>query len=305
MQLKELNVVTGAFGYTGAYITRRLLNMGKEVRTLTGHPDRRSSLAEQVAVYPFSFDRPDQMVEALRGASVLYNTYWIRFAHKEMNFERAVANTRTLIAVAEEAGVRRIVHISITNASADSPLPYFRGKGLVEETIRSSGLSYAILRPSLIFGEEDLLINNIAWFLKKFPYFFIAGAGDYPVQPVYVEDLAELAIRVGAEDANLVVDSVGPEVFTYERLVQLIAENVSSRVKTVHVRPWLLLLVSRLVGQVVRDVVLTPDEIKGLMAGLLVSKGEPTGQTSFTRWLRENGNRLGTRYVSELNRHYR
>lgn len=305
MQLKELNVVTGAFGYTGAYITRRLLNMGQEVRTLTGHPDRRSSLAEQVAVYPFSFDRPDQMVEALRGASVLYNTYWIRFAHKEMNFERAVANTRTLIAVAEEAGVRRIVHISITNASADSPLPYFRGKGLVEETIRSSGLSYAILRPSLIFGEEDLLINNIAWFLKKFPYFFIAGAGDYPVQPVYVEDLAELAIRVGAEDTNLVVDSVGPEVFTYERLVQLIAENVSSRVKTVHVRPWLLLLVSRLVGQVVRDVVLTPDEIKGLMAGLLVSNGEPTGQTSFTRWLRENGNRLGTRYVSELNRHYR
>lgn len=305
MQLKELNVVTGAFGYTGAYITRRLLNMGKEVRTLTGHPDRRSSLAKQVAVYPFSFDRPDQLVQALRGASVLYNTYWIRFAHKEMNFERAVANTRTLIAAAEKAGVRRIVHISITNASADSPLPYFRGKGLVEETIRSSGLSYAILRPSLIFGEEDLLINNIAWFLKKFPYFFIAGAGDYPVQPVYVEDLAELAIRVGAEDANLVVDSVGPEVFTYERLVRLIAENVSSRVKAVHVRPWLLLLASRLVGQVVRDVVLTPDEIKGLMAGLLVSSGEPTGQTSFTRWLRENGNRLGTRYVSELNRHYR
>ncbi len=305
MQATDLNVVTGAFGYTGAYITRRLLNMDKEVRTLTGHPNSRSSLANQVPAYPLSFDRPDQLVEALRGASVLYNTYWIRFAYKETNFERAVANTEALIWAAAEAGVRRIVHISITNASVDSPLPYFRGKGLVEKTIRSSELSYAILRPALIFGAEDVLVNNIAWFLKKFPSFFIGGAGDYPVQPVYVEDLAELAVRVGADDSNLVVDSVGPEVFTYHQLVRLIAEKVGSRVKTVHVRPGLVLLVSRLVGQLLRDVVLTPDEMQGLMAGLLVSNEEPTGETGFTRWLQENCGSLGARYVSELNRHYR
>jgi NADH dehydrogenase len=279
--------------------------MGKEVRTLTGHPHSGGPLVNQVAAYPFSFDRPDKLVEALRGAKVLYNTYWIRFAYKGTNFEQAVANTETLIRAAEEAGVRRVVHISITNAAADSPLPYFRGKGLVEDAIRGSGLSYAILRPSIVFGKEDLLINNIAWFLKKFPYFLIGGTGDYPVQPVYVEDLAEMAVRAGADDHSLVVDSVGPEVFTYERLVQFIAENVGRRVRTVHVRPGLVLLASRLLGQVLRDVVLTPDEMKGLMAGLLVSDGEPTGQTSFTRWLQGNSSELGARYVSELNRHYR
>lgn len=298
-------MVTGAFGYTGGYIARRLLAMGKEVRTLTGHPDPRNSLVSQVPAFPFNFDQPDQLIETLRGASVLYNTYWIRFAYRGMDFEKAVENSQTLVRAAEEAGVRRMVHISITNASADSPLPYFRGKALVEQAIQSSKLSYAILRPTLTFGAEDILINNIAWFLRKFPWFVIAGSGDYQVQPVYVEDLAEQAVRAGADDTNLIVDSVGPEVFTYEQLVRLIAKKVGSHAKTVHVRPGLVLLLSRLLGHLVRDVVLTSDELRGLMAGRLVSDEKATGQTSLSRWLDENGARLGVRYVSELNRHYR
>lgn len=298
-------MVTGAFGYTGGHIARRLLAMGKEVRTLTGHPDRPSSLVNQVPAFPFNFDQPDQLVESLRGASVLYNTYWIRFASRGMDFDKAVANTRTLVRAAEEAGVRRIVHISITNASADSPLPYFWGKALAEQAVQSSKLSYAILRPTLIFGVEDILINNIAWFLRKFPWIFIAGSGDYLVRPVYVDDLAEQAAGAGADDTNLIVDSVGPEVFTYEQLVRLIAKKVGSRAKTLHVRPGLVLLLSRLVGHLVRDVVLTPDELRGLMAGLLVSDGKATGQTSLSRWLDENGGLLGVNYVPELNRHYR
>jgi len=135
METAELNVVTGAFSHTGKYITRRLLSMGKTVRTLTGHPNRENPFGHQVSASLFDFDNPSQLKESLKGATTLYNTYWVRFSRGEVTFDKAVENTKTLIKAAEEADVHSIVHISITNPSEKSPFPYFRGKGLVEEAI--------------------------------------------------------------------------------------------------------------------------------------------------------------------------
>src|SRR5439155_7954939 len=128
----------GAFGYTGKYIARRLLAMGRRVLTLTGHPDRPNPFGELVSVAPFRFEQPEALAETLRGASVLYNTYWVRFSRGGVTFEKAVENSRVLIRAAEAAGVRRIVHVSITHASEDSPLGYFRGKGQIEAAIASA-----------------------------------------------------------------------------------------------------------------------------------------------------------------------
>ena len=168
METAELNVVTGAFSYTGNYITRRLLSMGKRVRTLTGRPNRENLFGYQVSASPFNFDNPSQLMKSLQGATTLYNTYWVRFPHGQVTFDKAVENTKTLIKAAEAAGVRRIIHISITNPSEESPLPYFRGKALVEKAITNSKLSYAVVRPTVIFGTEGILINNIAWLLRRF-----------------------------------------------------------------------------------------------------------------------------------------
>jgi len=305
MQTPDLSVVTGAFGYTGKYITRRLLSMGEGVRTLTGHPNAPNPFDGQVSVFPFNFHNPDELAESLRGAGTLYNTYWVRFPRGPVTFEKAVQNTRSLIVAAEKAGVRRIVHISVTNASEDSSLPYFRGKGLVEKAVMSSGLSYAIVRPTLVFGIEDILINNIAWLLRRFPVFAIAGSGDYRVQPVSVEDVAEIAIGAAHRDENTVVDAVGPETYTFDAIVRLIAHNVRSRAKIVHLSPTPALFLSRLIGYVVNDVVLTRAEIEGLMANLLVSEGPATGQRRFSDWIAENAGRVGTSYASELGRHFR
>jgi NADH dehydrogenase len=305
METPEVNVVTGAFGYTGQYITRRLLARGVRVRTLTGHPGRPNPFGPQVRVYPFHFDRPTELVRSLEGATTLYNTYWVRFNYGAVTFERAVENTRTLIRAAEEAGVRRLVHISITNASPDSPLPYFRGKGLVEEAVKGSRLSHAIIRPTVIFGAEDILINNIAWLLRRFSVFAIFGRGDYRLQPVYVEDVADLAVETGRREDNLVVDAAGPEVYTFEELVRLTAEKLGRKVRLVHVRPGLGLALGRLIGRAVGDVLITADEIKGLMTNLLVSPGPPTCLTRFSAWLERNASVLGIRYASELARHYR
>ncbi len=303
METSELNVVTGAFSHTGKYITRRLLYMGERVKTLTGHPNRENPFGDQVSAYPFNFDNPSQLVESLQGATTLYNTYWIRFPQRWGTFDKAVENTKTLIKAAEDAGVRRMVHISITNPSEESPFPYFKGKALVEKAIINSKLSYAIVRPALIFGMEGILINNIAWLLRRSPIFAIFGSGDYRIQPVFVEDVAEIAVNAGNKNDNMIMDAGGPEIFQFEELVRLIADKIHSRARIVHVRPRLALFLARLTGYIVGDVVITRDEMEGLMSNLLISQDPATGQTRLSQWLGENADAIGVKYASELKRH--
>jgi uncharacterized protein YbjT (DUF2867 family) len=305
MSAPEVNVITGAFSYTGKYITRRLLAMGKVVRTLTGHPDNPNPFGERVRVFPFNFDKPEELVMSLQGATTLYNTYWIRFSHGPVTFDRAVKNTKILIKAAQEAGVQRIVHVSITNPAKTSRLPYFRGKAILEQAIIDSGLSYAIIRPTVIFGAEDILINNIAWLLRHFPVFPIFGSGEYCLQPIYAEDMANLVINAGQQEGNLVLDAAGPDIFTFEELVRLIADKLHRRVMIIHANPGLAFYTAKLIEPVVGDVLITRDEIAGLMANLLISQKPPTGHTHLGNWLEQNVDSVGKKYASELNRHYR
>jgi len=297
-------VITGAFSYTGRYTTRLLLNRGYRIRTLTYHPNRENPFGESVQVFPYNFDRPDQLRESLRGASALINTYWVRFPHGESTFESAVQNTHTLITAAKDAGVRRIVHVSIANPSLQSRLGYYKGKAQLEQAVIDSGLSYAIVRPTVIFGVEDILINNIAWFVRRFPVFGIPGDGRYAIRPIYVEDMARLLADAVDQSGNAVLDAVGPETFSFEELVKLVAAKIRRSVRLVHL-PMPLAYASTLVtGWFVGDVVLTWEEYKGLMENLLAPQGPPTGQTRLSEWLTENRERVGRRYASEVARHY-
>jgi NADH dehydrogenase len=300
----DLHLVTGAFGFTGRHITRLLLDRGLRVRTLTGHPDRPNPFGDQVEVAPYRFDDPEAMARSLAGVRVLYNTYWIRFAHGALTFDRAVASSRALFAAARAAGVERVVHVSITHPDATSPLPYFRGKALVEQALIESGLSHAILRPTVLFGAGDILINNIAWLLRRLPVFGIFGDGRYRMQPVFVEDLAALAVAQGESRGNVVLDAVGPETYAYEDLVRLVRDRLGRRTRLIHVPPSLGLVASRLAGPLLHDVVITRDEIVGLMNSLLVSSNPPTCPTRFREWLDQHAEELGREYASEVRRHY-
>jgi NADH dehydrogenase len=302
--MPEVDVVTGAFGYTGRYITARLLDSGRSVMTLTGHPNRPNPFGDRVAVAAFGFDDRRKLAEHLRGATTLYNTYWVRFLRGEVTFERAVANSETLIHAAEDAGVPRIVHVSITNPSEDSPFAYFRGKARVEEMIRDSGLGYAIVRPTVIFGREDILINNIAYILRRIPIFGIPGSGSYRLRPVSVEDVADICVRSGRAESDEVIDAVGPETFTFEGLVRLIAQTIGRRTLFVHVPPAVALNAAAIIGRVVGDVMVTSDELDGLMAELVTTEGPATGTRRLTEWLTLNAAVVGKRYASEVARHY-
>ena len=296
--------VTGAFSYSGKYIARRLLDGNEEVITLTNHPNRPDPFSGRVRSFPLDFNNGSQLTETLRGVETLVNTYWIRFDQGRNTQPRAVENTRKLVLAAEEAGVKRIVHISITNPSADSPLPYFQGKAANEKTVIESGMRYAILRPTVLFGKEDILINNIAWLLRRLPVFGLPGDGSYRLSPVYVDDLAKLAVDSIYSNENYIWDAVGPDEFTFKGLVQLIENTLGVQRLLIAFPPRLALLAAQIISLFVHDVMLTPEEVDGLMSNLLISKEPPRCKTHLADWLMENRDRVGAKYASELERHF-
>ncbi|MDH5680373.1 MAG: NAD(P)H-binding protein [Spirochaetota bacterium] len=302
MKTQEKHAVTGAFGYSGQYITRRLLDKGHEVISLTNSTDRFNPFGDKVKAQAFHFDHPDKLIDSLRGVKVIYNTYWVRFNHKTFTHEAAVQNTFTLFKAAKAAGVERIVHISITNPSESSPYEYFSGKARMEKALIESGLSHAILRPAVLFGKEDILINNIAWMLRKFPVFGVFGDGNYKMQPIYVDDLARLAVDHGEAKENVIVDAIGPETFTYRDLVRELAGIMGINRPIWSIPPWLGFLIGKVVGSLVGDVIITKPEIGGLMDGLLFVESKASGSTKLTDWAKANSDTIGRHYTSELAR---
>ena len=299
----KLNLVTGAFSYTGKYIAKLLLTTGEKVQTLTGHPHR-NPFKKRIIVFPYNFDNLNKLKETLEGVNTLYNTYWIHFSYHKSSIDKAVENTKKLVLAAKEAGVKRIVHISVSNPCETSPLPYFRGKARAEEFIINSKLSYAIIRPTIIFGLESIPINNIAYFLRKFPLFAVFGSGKYLIQPIFVGDVAEIAVKLGHREENIIVDIAGPEIFTYNQLVHLIAEKVNSRAKIIHLPPEITLFIGKLLGYILKDVTINRNEMRGLMSNVYVSKNPFIGKTYISQWLEKNAKKIGTKYISELNRYY-
>lgn len=294
--------VTGAFGYSGRYITQRLLEAGHQVITLTNSTERQNPFGHRIQVAPFHFEQPDALKNSLQGVDVLINTYWVRFNHRHFTHEQAVKNSKVLFQSAKDAGVRRIVHISITNPDINSQLSYFRGKAEVERALQETGVSHCILRPAVLFGKEDILINNIAWSLRHLPVIAVFGKGNYKLQPIYVDDLAAAAVAKAVGNTNEIVNALGPETFTYRELMDKIKLGLGLKRLVVGVPPLFGYLGCRLLGFFVRDVIITREEIRGLMENRLCADAPPLGATKLTDWLREHRESLGRRYTSEMAR---
>ncbi|HMU44148.1 MAG TPA: NAD(P)H-binding protein [Ignavibacteriaceae bacterium] len=300
-----LNVVTGSFGYIGKCITCKLLEQGEEVRTITTHPDKPNPFGNAVKAFSYNFDNPEELTNSLRGAETLYNTYWIRFEYDNQTYRQTIKNTITLFNCAKEAGIKRIVHISVTNASVNSDLPYYAGKAEQENALINSGVPYTIVRPTLVFGDEDILVNNIAWLIRKFPLFPIFGDGTYRVQPVFVKDLASIAVESSRGEKSVILDAIGPETFTFQEFVQLIASAIKPAAALIHIPPAIGIIFGKLIGLVLRDNILTRNELKGLMDEMLTSKQQPNGTTAFSDWLESHKEKIGSVYSSEIERHFK
>jgi NADH dehydrogenase len=300
---RGFDVVTGAFSYSGAAIARELERSGRRVRTLTGHPGR-AQAGSGIEVKPLDFDDVVGLTSSLEGATTLFNTYWVRFPHGGNDFDRGIANSRALFHAARRAGVERIVHVSITHASLSSPYAYFRGKAQVERALAEAGVSFAVMRPAILFGGDGVLLNNIAWLLRRLPVFAVGGKGDYRIRAVHIDDLASLALAAAAERTDTVIDAVGPERPTFLELVSLIKEAVGSRSLVIRIPGLLVPPFASLLGLVLRDVLLTGDEFRAMAAGLADTDGPATGTTSVSDWIRAHGDLLGRSYANEIERHF-
>jgi uncharacterized protein YbjT (DUF2867 family) len=296
------DVVTGAFGYSGAAIARELLTAGRRVRTLTSHPRN----DHDIEALPLDFTDADGLARSLDGADTLYNTYWVRFSHGQNTQDQAVRNSRVLFEAAKRAGIQRVVHVSILHAAPDSPYPYFRGKAEVERELASTGIPHTILRPAILFGGapgDAVLVNNIAWLLRRLPVFAIGGDGAYHVRPIDVDDLARLA--TGAWTGDVTKDAVGPQSLAFREMVTAIRTAVGSRAVLVRVPGRVVPPMAAVLGVLLRDVLLTAEEYKAMAAGLADSSAPATGATVFTDWVAAHGSDLGRGYANELDRHYR
>jgi NADH dehydrogenase len=302
MNSRDIHVVTGAFGFSGQHIAKRLIDAGFRVCTITNSPERANPFEGKIKAHPFNFDNTEKLIHSLQGASVLYNNYWVRFNHPDFSYSEAVDNTLKLFDAAKKADIKRVVHISITNPSEESTFEYFRGKAKIERALIESGLSYAILRPAVLFGKRDILINNIAWFLRRFPVFGVFGDGNYRLQPIYVGDMAKIAVECGQTTENCIIDAIGPETFTYRSLVEHISIAIDKRRPIISIPPVIGYYAGSFIGKILKDVPITRDEIEGLMADLLHTNSKPSGETKLSDWIKENSNSLGMRYSSELAR---
>lgn len=301
-----LQAVTGAFGFTGRAIAELLLESGDQVVTFTRRSGAGDPLASRLAsIRPFDASRPADLVAGLQGVDTLFNTYWLRFPRGRDTFEVAVARSATLLGAAREAGVRRVVHVSVVNASADGDTPYVRAKAALESVVRASGLEWVIVRPTLTYGPGDILINNLAWALRRLPVYGMPGFGGYRVQPVHVADVARICVEAATLDSGQVVDAAGPETLRYRELVRLVRQAIGSRGLVVPAPGLAVLAAARLLGILVRDVVLTRDEIRELTSSLLTSDQPPRGEIRISDWLPANAHLLGHRWSSELARNYR
>jgi NADH dehydrogenase len=300
-----MDVVTGSFGYIGKYITRQLLAGGREVRTITTHPAKPNPFGNQVQAFSYNFTDPAALVSSLAGAETLFNTYWIRFEYAGQTYAQALENTRLLFTCARQAGVRKIIHISVTNASLDSDLPYYHGKAVQEKMLAEAGVDYAIVRPTLVFGKEDILVNNIAWLIRKFPFFPIFGGGDYHLQPVFVEDLARIAVGQIKGESSVTLDAIGPEKYSFLEFIRLLADKLGRNTRLVHLPPRPGISLGKVIGTFLGDVLLTENELRGLMEEYLTSTQVPNGTTRFSTWLEENKTTIGSVYSSEIGRHFK
>ena len=297
------DLVTGAFGNTGSSIARLLTEGGRGVRTLTSHPP--AGTATGIEVFDYAWDDQDRLVEAFSGVSCFYNTYWMRMGDGGGSYDLAVERCLQLIAAAEAAGVERIVHVSVAHPSLDSPYPYFRGKAKVERRLESSTVPATAVRPTLIFGGDSVLINNLAWILRRLPVFAVSGRGHYRVRPVHVDDIARICVDAGQQFDPApfeVIDAVGPDRPTYIEFVKQVRKITGGKARIVAAPTPLVLAGGAVLGRLLRDDVINRDELVSTMEGLADTSGPSSGTVSLTSWLEQNAETLGRSYMNERRR---
>jgi len=221
--------VAGGTGFVGGAIATELHRRGHAVRVLSHHGESaRGGLSDAIDVRMADVQTGDGLVEALRGADALaialaFKNSPIEAPRKHQTFvEVDAAGTERLIAAAREAGVRRVVYLSGAGAAPDAKRHWFRAKWRAEEAVRSSGLTWTIIRPTWIFGPRDVSLNRFVGFARRLFMVPMTNTGSQLLAPVFVDDAANLAADSVVADAaaNQVFELGGPETMRMRDIIR-------------------------------------------------------------------------------------
>jgi NADH dehydrogenase len=303
--MKSLSVIlTGAFSYTGRYIGQELLRRRIPFQSLTNHPRPSIFPSASIPVAPLQFQDASLLISTLRKSTILVNTYWIRYPAKGISHETAVQNIGFLVQCAKQAGIQKIIHISVSNPSIESQLSYFKGKAEAEEIIQQSGIPYTILRPTLVFGKEDVLLHNIAWLLRHFPFFVFSSPSTCWIQPISAEEVGYFAVESIHSYTNQTIDVAGPEVVSMKEMVQKIGHACGYPRPMYSTSLGITMVAVRILNVMLHDRIITKEEILGLLKNHLASSQPPLGRVSFTDWLMQEGSSLCSHYINDYKRFF-
>ena len=261
--------VAGGSGFVGAGIVVELHRRGENVVVLSHRPERaRATLPDEVEAHKADVADPQSLGPGLAGCEALVIS--LAFPNSPMESPRRgytfdavdAAGTERLVASAQAAGVRRIVYISGAGAAADAPRHWFRAKARAEAAVTGSGLEYTIIRPTWVYGPDDVALNRFLGFARWLPFVPLTGSGNQQLSPVFIDDVGRLAADAVRSDSarNQVFELGGPETLSMREIIRT-ALRVSGRRRPLLPAPAILLKLGAWPLQFLPSPPLTPNAV--------------------------------------------
>ncbi len=273
MDYREV-LVTGGTGFVGTHVCRSLIARGFLPRLLvrTGSEGKiPEDVRKACRVTPGDATDREAVEYAVQGTKMIVHLVGIirEFPERDITFERLhVAATRNVVDAARRWEISRFVHMSALGARPGGPTGYFDSKGRAEEVVRRSGLSWTIIRPSVIFGPGDQFLKVLTGVLRKAPFVPVPGDGSYRLQPVFIGDVAkgfaDAAMRPDLE--GKIFEAGGPQRLSYNELLDAVAASVGRRARKIHIPLSILRPTVRFMERF-KKFPLTTEQLEMLLAG--------------------------------------
>ena len=234
-------LITGAAGYIGRHLVARLVEKGERPRCLVRDPGRAAGIlpADKVEFVQGDTTNPASLEAAVLGIDTVVHAAFITADHKQSSgnqYETTnVQGTANLIKAAKEAGVRRVIEIGGLGTKPDKPGSYMQGRFLAEKMLKESGLDWTIIQPSVLFGKDAPFIKGLVDLIRTSPVVPLIGGGKVMFQPIYVEDVVTVIIKVLDDPVHTNSKTYtigGPAYYSFTQVVDVLMQAMhKTRIK--------------------------------------------------------------------------
>ena len=231
-------LITGATGYIGRHLVAGLVAVGERPRCLVRQIDRAADIlpVDQVELVQGDTTQPETLGAAMNGIETIIHAAFITADRKETarnQYEKTnVEGTANMVRAAKTAGVKRIIEISGLGTKPDKAGSYMQGRYLAEKLVMDSGLDWTIIRPSVLFGKDAPFIKGLVDLIRTTPILPLIGGGKMRFQPIYVEDVVTVIIKV-LEDPSRTNGKIytigGPSYYSFTQVFDILLSTLHAR----------------------------------------------------------------------------